>query len=343
MTDIVKGILDGAWALIFGWVLPTFLSLQLIAWLILPSWTDNESIRRFMQTSTAGRQAILLAIAVVLGVVLATLKSRLYRILEGYWLWPQWLADLAIKRQISRQKRYQKQSDKARADGKSLRHALIYEKVLRFPAAEDKFAPTSLGNAIRRFETYAGDRYNLDSQLLWHHLYAAVPDRLAKTQEDANTNVDFFICLIYGSITAALGAAGTLLFRTPNGKLWFALAMGIAVARMAYLLALNATDEWDRTVRTVVDYGRFGMAKAFGLEVPHRLTDERDMWRAVNTLVRRPYAYSVSSKVPERLDEFRIKPSTSETPEASTEPVAYNGARGAFSLWRLRERPWHKS
>jgi hypothetical protein len=308
MTDLVKGVLGGAWALIIGWILPIFLSLQLIAWLILPSWTSNDAVQRFMDTSAAGRQGTLLAVAVVLGLILAATKTPLYRILEGYSLWPQWLVNRSTKRQFKRQRRYIKQSKKAEEKGRSLRNALLYEKILRFPAADDEFAPTALGNAIRRFETYAIDRYYLDSQLLWHHLSTAAPDRVVKAQENANTNVDFFICLVYGLCTAAVGAGATIISGAPIGQLWFTLVGDLLAARVAYRLAIVATDEWDRTIRAMVDHGRLGVAKAFMLEVPHHLTDERDMWRAVNTLVRRPYDYSVSKDVPKKLDEFRLRP-----------------------------------
>src|SRR3954447_16489445 len=99
MADVVKGVLGGAWALVIGWILPTFLSLQLIAALILPSWTSNSAIRGFLQGSTAVRQAVLLAVAAVLGLVLAAVKTPLYRVLEGYVLWPQWAADLSTRHQ----------------------------------------------------------------------------------------------------------------------------------------------------------------------------------------------------------------------------------------------------
>jgi hypothetical protein len=350
MTDLVKGVLGGARALIIGWIVPTFLSLQLIGWSILPSWTGNETIQRLIDTSVVARQATLLAVAAVFGLVLAAVKTPLYRILEGYSLWPQWLADRSSRHQLSLQRRHEGQSEKAHTEGKSIRRALLYEKALRFPAKDDEFAPTALGNAIRRFETYAGDRYNLDSQLLWHHLSTAAPDRLVKGQEDANTNVDFFICLIFGLSATTMGAAATLIFTTPNGRLWLALVMGVVGARVAYRLALIATDEWDSSVRAMVDHGRLGVAKAFGLEVPQHLADERDMWRAVNTLVRRPYTYSVSKDIPGKLDKFRIRPTSSPVPEtlarnleASSEAVNYNGMGGVLDLLRLIQRPWRKS
>jgi hypothetical protein len=197
-------------------------------------------------------------------------------------------------------------------EGNSLKYALLYERVQRFPASDAQLAPTALGNSIRRFEHYASDRYMLDSQLLWHHLSASAPDRLNKVQENARTNVDFFVCLVYGSSFTAACALATLIASGGRGVSWWAVLLGVAGARVTYRLAVITTDEWGSAVRAMVDHGRLGVAKSFGLAVPQRLTEEREMWRAVNTLVRRPYTYSESKDVPRKLDAFRVKqdPST---------------------------------
>lgn len=323
MTDLVKGVLGGAWSLIIGWILPTFIFLQLVAWLLAPSWAQYKIFGDFLSTGTAERQAALIAVAAVLGLVLAAVKTPLYRLLEGYWLWPQWLADLSTKRQRAKAKRYAERSEEARVRGKSIRYALVYERVQRFPVGDDEYAPTALGNSIRRFELYAFDRYKLDSQLLWHHLAAAAPDRLVKAQDDANTNVDFFVCLVYGFLAVSLGAAGTLaLGAIETRRVLFALALGLVAARIAYRLAIVATDEWDRTVRAMVDHGRLGVAKIFGLEVPKQLKGERDMWRAVNTIVRRPFSYSEARNVPQILDAFRVTPGSTSSGDGAGLPSA---------------------
>ncbi|SFO23881.1 hypothetical protein SAMN05660359_02146 [Geodermatophilus obscurus] len=306
MTDLVKGIVGGGWNLVVGWILPTFLALQVVAWLLVPAWT-TEAARSYVESPLATRQALLLAVSAVVGLVLAAVKTPLYRLLEGYLLWPRWLVDRSTTRQRRRRDSHARSSDRALAAGSSLRYALLYERVQRYPADDAQFAPTALGNSIRRFEHYASDRYNLDSQLLWHHLATSAPDRLVKVQENASTNVDFFVCLVYGSGLTATCALATLVGPGRPGVLWWAVVLGLAGARIAYRLAIIATDEWDRAVRAMVDHGRLGAAKVFGLAVPKRLAEERDMWRAVNTLVRRPYAYSTSRDVPGKLDAFRVQ------------------------------------
>jgi hypothetical protein len=36
MADLINSVLGGRWSLVIGWILPTFLSLQSIAFLVLP-------------------------------------------------------------------------------------------------------------------------------------------------------------------------------------------------------------------------------------------------------------------------------------------------------------------
>ena len=64
--------------------------------------------------------------------------------------------------------------------GKAVLSGLLYERTARYPEQSGQFSPTAFGNAIRRLETYARDRYKLDSQLLWNHLTAAAPDRQSR-------------------------------------------------------------------------------------------------------------------------------------------------------------------
>ena len=78
-----------------------------------------------------------------------------------------------------------------------------------------KVSHKPLGNAIRRFETYVGDRYLLDSQLLWHHLTASVPERTVAAVDKARTNVDWangwsgiLLCVVRASALISAAMAG---------------------------------------------------------------------------------------------------------------------------------------
>jgi hypothetical protein len=333
VADLVNSVLGGARSLIVGWILPVFVSLQIINLLILPELSQTRFITKFAHQSSASQQLAFLAIAVVSGLVLAAIQSPLYRILEGYTLWPRKIADHRIKKHQSRKRRLDEEYNTVAQTNSGVRAGLIYERAARYPVKEEQFAPTMLGNAIRRFETYAGDRYQLDSQLLWHHLTAAAPDRAITSVDNARTNVDFFVCFLYGgALIAALGI-GVTLSDARSTRSALAIVIGVLIAAICYQLAVIATDQWSAAVRALVDHGREQVAAAFGLTIPPSFDDERYMWRAVNTLVRRPYRYSETRdpSVPSVITRFRGK----EDPEGAA------GARSAPGTG-LQPTPQHQ-
>ena len=220
-------------------------------------------------------------------------------------MWPAKIADLRTQRHRARRRRLVEMQAAAAKTDRGVYAGLLYERAARYPAKDKQFAPTTLGNAIRRFETYAGDRYQLDSQLLWHDLTAVAPPQAVNSVDQARTNVDFFVCLLYGSATTAFLGIGVTAVGDANIRSGLAVLMGVLIAIVSYRLAVIATDDWDAAVRAVVDHGRMGVATAFGLTIPVNLTDERYMWRAVNTLVRRHYSYSESRDIPAILQRFR--------------------------------------
>ncbi len=329
MTDLVKGVFGGGWSLVVGWILPAFLSLQLITGLVLPAAPHRfTTISTFLAEPTTTRQVTLLAIATVAGLVLAAMQTTLYRILEGYTLWPPPLAGHRIRKHQERRAKLVTKGETVAAN-KAVRRGLLYERAARYPVEDDQIAPTMLGNAIRRFETYGGDRYMLDSQLLWGNLTATAPAPAVRAVDNARTNVDFFVCLLYGGATTLVlagltgGTAGQLTVR-----LWLAAGIGLLLAVVCYWLAVRATDDWDSAFRAVVDHGRAGVAAAFGLKIPANFEAERYMWQVVNTLVRRPFDYSESKNVPALIERFRLeraqaKPSEPPPPAIIDEQQAH--------------------
>lgn len=63
---------------------------------------------------------------------------------------------------------------------------------------------------MRRFEAYASDRFQLDSQLLWNELTVTAPEQARRQVDTARTSVDFFVCLLCGHLAILLAAAVTL-------------------------------------------------------------------------------------------------------------------------------------
>jgi len=170
-----------------------------------------------------------------------------------------------------------------------------------------------LGNAIRRFEYYSFNRYQLDSQQCWYHLRAAAPESTAKEVDNARSGVDFFVCLLYMLMLLTLTAVAALFTPSPDWlRLGIACGFGGAGAIGSYYAAVKATDAWASSVKAMVDVGRIPLAKALGLQIPAKLAEERDMWLRVGWLL--GFAYEPEAGT--ELDPYRQLPNTN--PENGT-------------------------
>ncbi|WP_069757857.1 hypothetical protein [Streptomyces sp. LUP47B] len=339
MGDIAKGALGGAWSLLVGWVLPTALNLAILTTTLLPSLRKVPPFEHVWSLA-AGRGALaFLTASLMLGLVLNALQNPLYRILEGYLLWPslayvygcrrhqairRGLTDRLLLMRLERRAAETSLSAVDRADLTLLRHsphlaryrdldqrstvtrrALLQERLARYPVGDGHLAPTRLGNAIRRFEVYAYDRYLLESQLLWNELTATAPEQARRQVDTARTSVDFFVCLLYGHLAVLLAAAVTLTSTSTGAPAAATTAVVLAaLVPVWYRCAVSATDEWAAAVRALVNVGRHPLAASLGLDIPRELAAERTMWSLVSRLPRIPYHEHAAA-----LDHYRRSPS----------------------------------
>jgi hypothetical protein len=310
MSDVVKAVLGGAWTLVVGWLFPMAVSLFLFAVLVLPSLQDFAFARTVLTATVATRSLTLLVAAVLGGLILSALQTPLYRILEGYLLWPAGLRKRRTATHLARRTQLQREAQEATG----IEAALKRERVRRYPTDKRQIAPTLLGNAVRRFETYGFDRYRLDSQLLWSQLRAVAPELAVKQVDQARAGVDFFICLIYSQLAVSVTALAALVAGRPYGLRLGLTAIGsVMVAYLCYRLAIVASDSWCASVQCLVDTGRAPLAKVFGLVSPKEFEQEREMWRGVNWLVRRPYEPELATY----LNQWRAEAGTANDSDTS--------------------------
>ncbi|MFF0413488.1 hypothetical protein ACFYUY_24010 [Kitasatospora sp. NPDC004745] len=256
--------------------------------------------------------------------MLQALQNPLYRLLEGYLFWPRWAYHRGCERQrrlkqsfldrldLGRMERRERQHvlepDEAsrlaalrantqlqrRASASrshtAVQHALLRERLRRYPVDDAQVAPTRLGNAIRRLEEYGHDRYRLDTQVLWNELCGVVPEQIRRQVESGRTSVDFFVALLYGHIAVAATALGGLL--GPDAKadrLVLAAIVVLGATPLWYRCAVTSTDEWAAAVRAMVNVGRKPLAASMGLALPATVEEERRMWAGVCKMSRLPY------------------------------------------------------
>ncbi|WP_457971599.1 hypothetical protein [Arthrobacter sp. D1-17] len=298
MSEIAKGVLGGAWTLLVGWIFPAFLVLESALILWLPAVAAEEPFSRFARQGLDQQQLVVLLVSVAVGFLLAALQTPLYKILEGYWLWPKPLKDSGT----ARQKRIRaKLIEEAQESGPDNEPNHWVE--MRFSSIDNQLAPTAFGNAMRRFETYAVDRYYLDSQTLWHHLAASAPEYIVKAEASARTNVDFAVALTWLSSLLAAVAGATWIMQPNDSGLIVSFFLAAVAAYGAYRLAILGTDEWAATVRAQVDLGRVKLAESMGYKLPKSLHNERALWSHLNYFVKEPFD---RSNVEDVLNKFRI-------------------------------------
>ncbi|WP_409054909.1 hypothetical protein [Streptomyces sp. SYP-A7185] len=326
MGDIAKGALGGAWTLMVGWILPTALNLAVLLVAVAPSLRGVGVLDQLQPQTRVGTGVLLTTGALLLGLVAYACQNLLYRLLEGYLLWPAPLYAAGCKRSrrtkarltdrltVLRLERRRSEQGALSAEAAdqlarlcaqpylarrvprdrrrtAAQRALLREQLARYPIADDEMAPTRLGNAIRRFEEYGWDRYRLDTQVLWNELTGCLPDQVRRQVELARTSVDFFITLLYGhlAVIALAAIALTSSERADRPLLLSTITVLALLVPAWYRSAVSSTDEWAAAVRAMVNIGRKPLAQALGLLLPDTIDAERKMWTMVSRLSRIPY------------------------------------------------------
>ncbi|MFF7986662.1 hypothetical protein ACFZDK_47575 [Streptomyces sp. NPDC007901] len=345
MGDIAKGVLAGAWTLLVGWILPAAVNLAVLFFAVAPSLRHTALFARLWPTTGVNATLLLLAGAVVLGLMLNALQNPLYRILEGYLLWSaraydnacgrrrqeKWdlqdrltllrlqrraqagaLLSTDLRADLVRLSQHPRIAKAARADLRrtAAQRALLREKLARYPVNDAQIAPTRLGNAIRRFEEYGYDRFRLDTQILWNELTGTAPEQLRRQVDLARASVDFFIALLAGHVAVAGAAVAALLSADARPATLTASAVVLGcLTHVWYRCAVSATDEWAAAVRALVNTGRKPLAENLGLVLPADIADERRMWTLVGKLSRLPYDEKAAA-----LNPYRSAPPSGPSP-----------------------------
>jgi hypothetical protein len=333
MTAIVSSLLaSGGWELVVGWILPTALNGVLLGLLVLPAWHQVAFLHGAAAASNPVKALVLLAGAVVGGLVLSALQTPLYRILEGY-RWPVQLQQRGVTRQRERkdaldarlrlteltieedetERLNRKQAAKFARFWHDVRGpqprpvqawqgAAAQAKLGRYPIDTKQILPTTLGNAIRAFEEYGYDRYRLDVLVWWHALAGAAPSYMRRQAAASRAGVDFYVCLIFGHVVVALVAAATIGANPGHAAApAVALVATVLLSFLWYKLAVEATDEWGAAVRALVEIGRKPLADSLGLAMPNTLESEREMWETASL-----NALEAHSDLALQINKFRV-------------------------------------
>ena len=307
MADLLKG-LAGKSAFLIAWTFAAAIAVGASALFLLPT-ALNLGLAQFLNGwSEPTKGLVLVALVMAVGFTMGATSTPLYRLLEGY-SWPRGLRDWASRRQQRRKWCLRTELDHL-PQQKLIERALVWERLSRYPPDDDQVTPTSLGNAIRAFETYGLDRFGLDSQSFWNELQALAPKNLQDELDNSRAATDFFVGMVYLTAfygLAALALAGDKLHGNQGYDIPL-IAQGAAVLvlgpALTYRLAISSTTYWASTVQAMVNIGRVPLAQTMGLRMPATLEAERQMWTALSRLVFYPFDQDQIDEI----DQFRAPP-----------------------------------
>jgi hypothetical protein len=234
------------------------------------------------------RIAAYAALVFVLGALISTLSSEIYKVYEGRIWWPRRLKEWARKRQQLRVD-YLCQAAEAPGVGDAERAEIYYQ--LRVYPQNDKgdreaTHPTRIGNILAGYEQYPGSRYNMDSVFYWPRIWLQM-DREIKEEIDSQWSVaDGFLILsaisfgggilwMVQALTAVFGIGVHELPLGSSGKASWAGVAWIAAGYGWYRLSLPFHRENGEVFKSIFDLYRGKVWKLTSLK-----PDEEAKWNA---------------------------------------------------------------
>ncbi len=236
------------------------------------------------------KNGIALSLTLLAGAVLVRpLHVAAVQLLEGYWsdralqalakdfateyhhrrfgravVRRKWNFDLAPEDQenpafavVARRSRLRTQVERRNRAGRAVMHA--------YPPTQYEIMPTLLGNALKRAETTAGERYNLDTVASYPRLYPRLsPEVRAQVSMELDlmdTNATFCLVFVVLAVAAAPIAA--------RGHWWFlASATLVAAAWISYRGAIAVARRHANTLAAAYDLHRFDLLASMHVPLP---------------------------------------------------------------------------
>lgn len=240
---------------------------------------------------TANRIAAVLLGLVIVSIASHPLQIPLIQLLEGYW-WglpfgPK-LANLATGR-FRNEWKHVKNELKTVADAAPWDwHAKNSGRNAQFrwdwlPERQADLLPTALGNTLRRGETRAGERYQLDLTVALPRLTPLMAPGVLAELSDLRNQLDAAarLCIAAGVATAA--SVGLLIWHGP----WLFLALATYMLSWAcYRSAVAAARRFCISLTAAVDLSHLQLFDALSLERPADLVEECERNERLSRLFR---------------------------------------------------------
>lgn len=187
-----------------------------IVWMLgyLP-WDSNHSWQRI---------AAYAAIMLILGALISTLNSEIYKIYEGRMFWPTCLFEYARKRQQNRVNKLRKAAESFKSTNPR-RYDEIWSQLRDYPINDqgdpDATYPTRIGNILDGYEQYPKTRYGMDSVFYWPRIWLQIEnDRKGEIDSHWSVADGFLTLSAISFVGSGLWVAQALLAWISVGRAW---------------------------------------------------------------------------------------------------------------------------
>jgi hypothetical protein len=309
MIGSLPKLLDKNFAI--GFFVPALLAVIGVAW-IFPSLTVLNPIRTLGASDKVLTDLTYVVLIVwVVAIILMTANHALYRILEGYlppvsWMrplvrWHRWRFNRLKTRYDALMIEWQTASgtnqefpDEDRNRVSDLRRKLLS----RYPSSEAELRPTRFGNIIRSFEVYPRELYGVDSVPVWLRLASVIPKDFTSLLDDARSEVNFFVNLMYLALLIAVASSANAVYATNWHHLPISDALRAAGLRhivvpatafvisvVAYYWATTCAMAWGDLVKSAFDCYLPALIKQLGFAVPPTEAERLEFWDEFSALI----------------------------------------------------------
>ncbi len=225
-------------------------------------------------------------LVLLLGALISTANSEIYKIYEGRIFWPPRLREWACQKQQARVTRLMKAAETA----PTLRRNELWYQLRVYPlntkGDPEATHPTMVGNILAGYEQYPNNRYGMDSVFYWPRIWLQI-DKDKKEEIDSQWSVaDGFLTLsaisyagsVVWTVQALAALFGLGLSRLPFGApgLTFAGVAGwLLLGFFWYLLSLPFHRENGEVFKAIFDIYRNTLSNMTSLK-----PDEKEDWYA---------------------------------------------------------------
>ena len=152
-------------------------------------------------------EMIFIGLIILIGFTLNFMDDFIYRLYEGYVLWPNILRKNLTQRLNKKIAKLKKRKDET---DDLIKERIIWEKLMKFPLKEDRtemdtqaYLPTRLGNIIYSYEDYPMSRYGMSSMFFWDRLWMAIDKETRSEIKGIWAHAD---CILYISFVLLLSS-----------------------------------------------------------------------------------------------------------------------------------------